>query len=125
MKKFSWILLSTALLAACGTATTSSGSTGAAQGVSSGGLLSYPRANAGSNVNGNSDVNHVNLPAGKPNTVRPVAPSQPGAVAAPAVPAPGVGVVGRCGGGAEAGPAGNRLGVSGSPKRPLTMCAVE
>ncbi len=123
MKKFSLILLSAALLAACGTATTSSGSTGAVRGVSSGSTTTYPGANAGSDVHGNLDVNHVNPPVGKPNTVLPVAPAQPGAVAAPA-PAFGV-AEGRCGGGGGTGPAGNRAGGSSSPKRPLTMCAVE
>jgi hypothetical protein len=118
MNKLPLLLLSTALLAACGTAAGSGGSASLRGTSHLGGVQLSQRTNADAEL----DVNRVNPPITKGARRAPVAPAHP-QTTAPKLVQPPV-PVDRCNGGIGTGfGAGN--GSSTGGKRQLPACMVE
>lgn len=113
MKKLPLLLLSAALLAACGTAAGSSGSAGLRDTTN----LSTVRVSQPTNAGSESDVNRVNPTITKATRPAPVKPA-PAPAAAPQPPVP----VDRCNGGIGTG---GGSGSTGFGKRELPACMIE
>ena len=112
MKKLPLLLLSAALLAACGTAAGSSGSAGLHDTTN----LSTVRVSQATNAGSESDVNRVNPTITKGTRPAPVKPPAPAAAPQPLVP------VDRCNGGIGTG---GGSGSTGFGKRELPACMIE
>jgi hypothetical protein len=120
MNRFLLLVLSTALLAACGTAAGSSGSAGLHDTTSVGAV----QVSQGTNAHSESDVNRLNPTITKGTRPAPVTPAQPPA-AAPTSAQPPM-PVDRCnGGGWIDHEAGNRSSTGSLNHPPLPACAVQ
>ena len=118
MNKLPLLLLSAALLAACGTAAGSSGSAGLRDTTNVGAV----QVHQGTNANSESDVNRVNPTITKGTRPAPVTPAQPQTAA----PKSGQPPVDRCNGGIGAGQGAGSNSSTGFGKRPqLPACMVE
>ena len=116
MKKLPLLLLSAALLAACGTAAGSSGSAN----IRDTSNLGVVQASQGTNAGSESDVNRVNPPITKGTRPAPVPPAHPQTIAPKLVNPPVL--VDRCNGGIGSGLGGSSTGFG---KRQLPACMVE
>jgi hypothetical protein len=117
MNKLPFLLLSAALLAACGTAASSSGSAGLRETTNVGTV----RLSQGANADTESDVNRVNPTITKGTRPHPVSPAQP------QTPVPNSTQsqtpVDRCNGGIGAGQgAGNQSSTATGKHLPLPAC---
>jgi hypothetical protein len=110
------------MLAACGTAASSSGA-GTTTGSVNSGYVQVNSQNAGTSLQGNSDVNSVNLPPKKPGSSQVVAPRTNNPTTVVVAPTPAFGTAqDRCGGGIGSSGGGNRAGATPAKGVQLPAC---